>query len=160
SSMTRHRVTPLISNVRSLRYLDMSLFKYMTISAAEQYFGNAMLKASRPRDFNDVLDAYPVLPNAPISEIEEWARTNTDRRRQQNNLMQTAHRDPYEFTYGYELEKAHLAAREEKSYFNDLYRQELFRFVCFCRSGRHPLMWTHYARNNMGIQLEFDEQHE
>lgn len=131
----------------------------MTIDAAERYFENAMLKASRPQEFNDVLDAYPVLPDVPLSEAEERARTRTDRRREQNDLIQSGD-DHYEYSYRYELWQAERMAREEKITFDELYRQELFRFICFCRSGRHPLMWTHYARNHKGIQLEFDEHHE
>lgn len=138
----------------------MSLFKYMTIDAARAYFSNSMLRASKPEEFNDVLDAYPVLPDVPASEIEEKARARTDKRIADGAPITSAHPDPYEGTLHYELWVGNREAREEKPTFNELYRQLLFRFICFCRSGRHPLMWTHYARDHQGIQLEFDEQHE
>jgi len=141
----------------------MPLFKYMSIDSAERYFGNSMLKASRPKDFNDVLDAYPVLPHVPEAEIYEWARVNTDRKKEQNRLMTGADgdtEDPYDRTYRYELGWARKMASEERATFDELYRQDIYRFVCFCRSGRHPLMWTHYAGNHEGVQLEFDENHE
>lgn len=138
----------------------MALFKYMSIDSAEKYFGSSMLKASRPREFNDVLDAYPVLPHVPMSEIEEWARINTDRRKENNRLFPRPDlEDSYNFTYGYELSQAKKVAYEERTTFNELYRQEIYRIVCFCRSGRHPLMWAHYANNHEGVQLEFDENH-
>lgn len=141
----------------------MPLFKYMSIETAEKYFGNSMLKASRPRDFNDVLDAYPVLPHVPESEIQERARLSTDQRKDQNRLMTGAEHDPedpYDRTYRYELRWARKMALEERTTFDELYRQDRYRFVCFCRSGRHPLMWAHYASNHGGVQLEFDENHE
>lgn len=138
----------------------MGLFKYMSIEAAEKYFSSSMLKASRPREFNDIFDAYPILPHVSPSEIEEAARIRTNQRKDNNRLLREDLDDPYEYTYRYELWQAKRDAGEERSNFNEIYREELYRIVCFCRSGLHLLMWTHYANNHQGVQLEFDEGHE
>lgn len=130
----------------------MSIFKYMTAGVAAMYFENSKLRASDPTVFNDVLDANPVLSEA---DVEALAREKIEKMRAEGRLKE----QDYGREYWMALQSAKRDTSEERTFIREILRQLKFGLICFCRSGRHPLMWTHYADKHQGVQLEFDEKH-
>ncbi|MGE0350969.1 DUF2971 domain-containing protein [Hydrogenophaga sp.] len=124
----------------------------MSTEIAELYFENSKLRATDPTVFNDVLDANPVLSEV---DIEAIARAKCEQLKAQGKLSD----EDYDRALWQERQSVRRDTTEENTNVKEIFRVMAFAFICFCRSGRHPLMWTHYADKHQGVQLEFDEQH-
>lgn len=119
----------------------MAVFKYVTAETGLMYLNSWHLKYSVPSEFNDPFDALPTMTAehalSILRGLHEGELPPSVVRLGLGGLVPAS---------GWSAELLRLLS-------------DHYAMLCLSRTGKHLLMWSHYADHHRGMLLEFDEEH-
>lgn len=146
----------------------MTLYKYMPPATATLYLKNWSLRISPAQSFNDPFELSPALCREQMAASEALCKAVSDdpgplliaatqRFREATGVTLLPSDGSVDRAFERVFGNGGGARLLHESVSNHL-RSNL-GVICFTRTMRHPLMWSHYADSHRGVLLEFDHSH-
>ena len=145
----------------------MALFKYYPPERAS-LLKNRQVRFSPATEFNDPFDGVPVLKNFDADSLNLKRYEESMAREYQRHLAATPgtsivlseFKARYPFQKFVEIQRTRMPKYVEQFYSGYRRYLETVGILCLCKTGNSAAMWAHYAKNQSGFLVEFDDTHE